>query len=143
MLDRQAAIAAARKVLDEAPTIEGSDRPIFSFGELVDAILAAANPDALVIPAYDVVGAPTAEYPLLYVGVDDTDLSGGSVVRVHALDKAVAYGDVVEVGMVKLDLRLTDGTDVDAMLRAEGAYHFGLAVMSAAVEAHRIREVKG
>lgn len=143
MFDRQAAIAAARKVLDAAPTLEGSDAPIVALGELVDAVLAAANPAALVIPAYDAVGAPTARYPLLYVGVGDTDLSAGSVARVRALDKPVAYGDVVEVGMVKFELSLTDGTDIDAMLRAEGAYHFGLAVVSAATEAHRIREARG
>lgn len=142
MFDRPAAVAAARKVLEAAPTLEGSDAPIFDLGELVDAVVAAANPDALVIPAYDAVGAPTAEYPLLYVGVDDTDLSGGSVIRVQALDP-VTYGDIVEVGMVKFSLSLTDGTDIDAMLRAEGAYHFGLATLSASVQSHRNREVKG
>lgn len=145
MFDRQAAIAAARKVLETAPTLEGSDAPIIALGELVDAVLAAANPDALVIPAYDAVGAPTAEYPLLYVTADGQSVATGRL-KVHASDAPMSYGDVVDVGMVEINLRFADGqdtADVRGMLRADGAYHFGLAVMSASVEAHRIREARG
>jgi hypothetical protein len=145
MFDRQAAIAAARKVLDNAPTLEGSDAPIFQLGELVDAVVAAANPDALIVPAYDAVGAPTANYPLLYVTIDGTPVSAGSL-KVQASDAPMRYNDVVDVGMVELGLHFEDGgeaSDAKAMLRAEGAYHFGLAMISASTEAHRIREARG
>jgi hypothetical protein len=145
MFDKPAAIEAARKVLDEAPTIDGSDRPIFSISDLVDAVLAAANSDALIVPAYDHVIAPHAWYPLLYARRDTVDLPSASV-RITASDKVMSYGDVVDVGMVEISLRLDDAGDTEVttgMLRADGAWHVFLTGLAAANESHRIREAKG
>lgn len=146
MFDRPAAIAAARKLLDDAPTLDGSDAPIFDVGELVDAVIAAANPDALVIPTYDTVGAPTANYPVLYPTHNGVPLPGSTFLGVYASDVVLNYGDVVDVGMVEHTVRTVHADQVEVlklMLRADGAWHFHLAGLAAAVEAKKMREVKG
>lgn len=130
MLDRAAAISAARQVLEAAPTVdvEGMREPVIDIGRLVDTVLAAANPDALVVPVYDVTLAQSARYRL----EQDDGSTRGAQMAVTAQHGAVLItvsraGEVIVAGLV----------NSDAM------WQLGLACCSAASAVKDARERRG
>jgi hypothetical protein len=128
MLDRPAAIRAAREVLESSPVVEGvnDDQPIVDLAKLVDAILAAANPDALIVPAYDEQLAQSARYRL----EQDPEGGRGAHLALMARPNAVAVG--VTAGAENVLVAGLVGTDI--------AWHTGLAWCSAAMESKRLHE---
>lgn len=127
MLDRAAAIAALRGLIDAAPVIDvaGVQEPMFDLNAMVNAVLTAANPDALVVPRYDPMLAQSARYRL------EQDANGpGAKMSITAHPGAVALavhsqsGDQLVAGMVAPD----------------AVYLTGLAMCSAAEESLRLRE---
>lgn len=132
MLDRPAAVEAARKVLEAAPVLEvvdGGDgsTPIVSLSQLVDAVLAAANPEALVLPAYDEMLAQSARYRL-----EQNTASG-----VGAQMSLTAHPGGVAVGVHSGDLQLVAG-----LVGSDSAWHTGIAWCVAALESKRLHEEK-
>lgn len=133
MFDRPAGIAAARKVLEAAPVMEvaGAREPVVKLNELVDTVLAAVNPDALIIPAYDADLAQNARHRL---SLDFEGQPGsGAHMSVTAHPGAVVIG--VYAGPASDRKLLASGpTAVDA------AWHLALALASAAIESKRLGE---
>jgi len=127
MLDRPAAIRAAREVLETSPVVEGvnDDQPIVDLAKLVDAVLAAANPDALIVPAYDPQLAQSARYRL------EQDPEGGRGARMSLFARPGAVS-VAVVGHA-------DQLVVAGMVGPDSAWHTGLAWCSASMESERQR----
>lgn len=140
MLDLAAGAAAARRVLEEAPTFDGgAGTPVVHFPQLVQAILAAANPDALIIPAYDQQLAESARYRL---EPDTENGQQGARMSVTAHPGTVAIGVYAE--RPNLD-QARDGIEqarprvlTSGLISPDGVWHLGLALCSAAVEARRL-----
>jgi hypothetical protein len=142
MLDLVAAAAAARRVLDAAPvldTVDGGDgvTPIVSLTELAQAVLTAANPEALIIPVYDAALAQSARYRLAQ-DTEDGVLGAKASITAHP-------------GAVAVAIYSGDGRTLSAGLVGPDAWWlFGLACCSAAMDAQRqqreltaTQEVKG
>lgn len=129
MLDRPAAIRAAREVLASSPVVEGvnDNQPIVDLAKLVDAVLAAANPDALIVPAYDAQLAQSARYRL------EQDPEGGRGARMSLLAHPNAVGIGVTVGP---DYNVV----VAGLVGTDSAWHTGLAWCSTALESKRLHE---
>lgn len=130
-MDLAAAAAAAREVLENAPTVDPADggdgSPVVSLTELAQAVLAAANPDALVVPVYDAALAQSARYRL----EQDTDTTRGAHLSVTAHPGAVALAVYSGGG---------DGALlVSGLVGPDAVWHLALALASAAMEAERIR----
>lgn len=123
MFDRAAAIQAARSVLDAAPRLSPAAEPIVDLGALVDAIVAAGSPDALVVPKYDAALAVWARYRLAEdAGEGTTTMS--VVARTGAVAASVYEGErSVVAGLATIDM----------------AWHLGLALCSTAMEAKSLR----
>lgn len=128
MLDRPAAIRAAREVLASSPVVEGvnDDQPIVDLAKLVDAVLAAANPDALIVPAYDAQLAQSARYRL------EQDPEGGRGARMSLIARPGAVS-VAVVGHA-------DQLVVAGLVGTDSAWHTGLAWCSTALESKRMHE---
>jgi hypothetical protein len=130
MLNRAAAIIALRELIDAAPTIDvaGVREPMFDLNVMVNAVLAAANPDALVVPKYDAMLAQSARYRL------ETDTVGpGAKLSITAHPGAVA-----------LDVHSAhSGQLVAGMVAPDSVWHTGLAMCSAAEESRRQYEGQG
>jgi hypothetical protein len=131
MLDLVAAAAAARKVLENAPvldTVDGGDgvTPIVSLTELAQAVLTAANPEALVIPPYDAALAQSARYRL----AQDTENGPlGAKASITAHPGAVAVG-----------IYSGEGKTLSAgLVGPDAVWLFGLACCSAAMDSERQR----
>lgn len=130
MFDQDAAQRAAREVLAAAPRIEGGDGTelVISIRSLVDAIVAAGNPDALVIPPYDPETAPDARFRIEQPTSDNPGATVGIVVHPGAVALPVYSGD----GKVL----------VSGFIGHEFAWHLGLALCSAAQESKSRSEVR-
>jgi hypothetical protein len=125
MLDRPAAITALRKLIDEAPMIDvaGVREPMFDLNAMVNAVLTAANPDALVVPRYDAMLAQSARYRL------EQDSAGpGAKLAITAHPRAVALAVYAPEGE-----QLVAG-----MVSPDSVYLTGLAMCSAAEESLRM-----
>jgi hypothetical protein len=129
MLNRAAAIEAARKVINAAPTIEvgGVSEPVINLAELVDAVLSSANPDALVVPAYDAALAQGARFRL----EQDTEETRGAVLAILAHPGAVGYSVTRESEQL-----------VSGLVAADTAWLTHMAGLSAAVHSKSLREGK-
>lgn len=127
MLDRAAAVTALRELLDAAPVIDvaGVQQPMYDLHALVNAVLTAANPDALVVPRYDPMLAQSARYRL------EQDAHGpGAKMSITAHPGAVAIA-----------VHARDGNQLVAgMVAPDSVYLTGLAMCSAAEESLRLRE---
>lgn len=139
MLDLAAAAAAAREVLENAPIHDngdGTSQPAVSLSELAQAVLKAANPEALVIPTYDAALAQHAHYRI----EPDLDSHKGAHMTVTAHPGAVALATYAyqpkdaEPGSGYNAHVLTSG-----LVSPDAVWHFGLALCSAAMEAKRLR----
>jgi len=129
MLNRAAAIAAARKVIEAAPMIEvgGVNEPVIDMAKLVDEVLTAANPDALVIPPYDSYLARDARYRL----EQDTEDGRGALLSILAHPRVVSYSVT------------RDGNPlVGGFVAPDAAWLTHLAGLSAAVAARELGEGK-
>lgn len=126
MFDQDAAQRAARDMLAAAPRIEGGDGTelVISIKDLVNAIVTAGNPDALVVPAYDPELAD-ARYRLEQPTKDNP----GANMSIIPHDEAVA-----------LIVRDGDGTQLVAgFVGSDFAWHLGVALCSGAQETRRRR----
>ena len=130
MFNQDAAQRAARDMLAEAPRIEGGDGTelVISIKDLVNAIMAAGNPDALAIPAYDPELALAARYRL----EQPTDANPGAYLVPIAHKGAV--GITIRNGADEI---LTSG-----LIGPEFIWHLGLALCSVAQESQRRSEVQ-
>ena len=127
MFDRPAAIRAAREVLESSPVVEGVNdaQPIIDLAKLVDAVLAAANPSALIVPAYDDQLAQSARYRL------EQDIVGrGAHMSLIARPNAVAVGVTTD----------PENVLVAGLVGPDAAWHTGLAWCSASMESRRLHE---
>lgn len=124
MFDRDAAITAARHVLDTAPRVETPNGPeiAVNLANLVDKILAAGNPDALTVPPYDPELAKDALYRIAHTVDEDP----GAQITVTARRGAVA------TGVWRGPEQFVGGVTIPAT-----AWHLGLAYCSAAQHAMR------
>lgn len=130
MFDRLAAIAAARTVLDAAPRVDvnGASEPVIDIAALVDAIVKGGDPDALIVPAYDEALAQFARFRL--------EQDGANGVGAHMV--ITARSDAVSVGVHR-----GSETIVAGLTGTDMAWHAGLALCCAALEAKRLHEEAG
>jgi hypothetical protein len=125
MFDQDAAQRAATEILASAPRLEGGDGTeiVIPIKALVEAIMAAGNPDGLIVPAYDEALAAEARYRIEQPTKDNP----GASMTILAHDEAVALvirdgrGEQLSAGFVGPDF----------------AWHLGLALCSASQETRR------
>lgn len=138
MLDLAAAAAAAREVLENAPVMDngdGTSQPAVSLSELAQAVLKAANPEALVVPTYDEALAQHARYRI----ESDTDGHKGAHMSVTAHPGAAALAvytyqpNDAEPGSGYTPHLLTSG-----LVNPDSVWHLGLALCSVAMESRRL-----
>jgi hypothetical protein len=124
MFDRQAAIAAARDVLAAAPEVAGAEMGSTALAvdvaKLVDAVVRAGNPDALVVPPYDETLASEAWYRF---GIPTDEISG------RELQFVLHYGNVLT--RVRLDKDEGEARTL-GITYPDAAWHAGLALCSVA-----------
>lgn len=132
MFDQAAAKRAAQQVIAAAPVIEGGagNEIAINVKELVSEIVAAGNPDAAVIPAYDPVTAASARF---WVKLPDKDGLNE--------DPGVYMILLAHKGAVGVGLYTGDGEHVSTgIVGPEFAWHLGMAACSASQEAKRLEE---
>jgi hypothetical protein len=132
MFDESAAKRAAQRVIAAAPVIEGGagNEIAINVKELVSEIVAAGNPNAAVIPAYDEVTAASARFWVKLPSNDGPDEDPGVYMILLAHKGAVGIG-----------LYTGDGKHISTgLVGPEFAWHLGMAACSASQESKRLAE---
>jgi hypothetical protein len=129
MFDQAAAQRAAQQVIAAAPVIEGGsgNEIAINVKELVAAIIAAGNPDAAIVPAYDHTTAMSAWHRL---EIPEHGTQGAKLnARAHKGSVAIVIYD-------------GDGRRVvNGFIGPEFAWHLGMALCSASQESARLNNM--
>lgn len=125
MFDQAAAQRAAQRVIAAAPRIEGGDgnELVINIKNLVAEIVAAGQPDAAVVPAYDATLASTARYRL------EAPDENGRAPEMTIL----AHRDMVGVAVFARDGQVLTAGAVGSSY----AWHLGMALCSASQDSAR------
>ena len=129
MFDQAAAQRAAQRVIAAAPRIEGGDGSeyVVDVKKLVTEIVAAGQPESLVIPAYDDVTAASARY---WIKLPST--------TPDSADPGIYMIFLAHKGGVGAAVYSGDGQRIcTGIIGPEFAWHLGMAACSASQEAAR------